>query len=210
MTTRTPALYERYPVLASSAFEIDAALDVLVAAFGAQNKLLICGNGGSASDSEHIVGELMKSFCRRRPIASELADKLRVIGGEEGADTAAKLEGALPAVALTSQVALSTAVANDIGGEMVFAQQVYGLGRPGDVLLGISTSGNSRNVIRAFMVARACGLKTIALTGRSGGRLKALADVAVCVAADRVAEIQELHLPIYHAWCVAVEEHFFS
>ena len=189
--------------------ELGAALDLLVAAFRAGNKLLVCGNGGSAADSEHIVAELMKGFLKRRPISPAQAAQLEAAGKADGKTIAQRLQGALPAISLASPLSLITAIGNDIDFEMVFAQQVYGLGRDGDVLLGISTSGNSRNVSNAVIVAKALGLGTIVLTGRSGGTLAPLADVSIKVPADDIAEIQELHLPVYHWLSTELEEIFF-
>jgi D-sedoheptulose 7-phosphate isomerase len=190
---------------------MEAALAAMISSFKSGGKLLVCGNGGSAADSEHLVGELLKGFLLRRPIPEEEFTALREIGGDAGEEIASLLEGALPAIALTSHPSLSTAVANDCKrGDMSFAQQVYGLGRADDVLLGISTSGNSQNVINAFYVARLRGLTTILLTGRSGGSLGDIADISIRVPADNVVEIQELHLPVYHALAIALEEHFFG
>jgi D-sedoheptulose 7-phosphate isomerase len=200
---------ERYPVLQECGPALERALDLFLATYEQGGKLLICGNGGSAADSEHIVGELMKGFLRPRPLPADLRHRLAADAGDEGRMIADHLQGALPAIALTGHLALATAIANDTRADMVFAQQVYGLGKPGDTLLGISTSGNARNVAHAFHVAKACGLHTVALTGRAGGVLATLADVAVCAPADTVVAIQELHLPIYHAWCIALEAHFF-
>jgi len=209
MTSHLSRLTERYPALAPCAIDIAAAFDVLENLFSSGNKLLICGNGGSAADSEHMVGELMKGFMKPRKIPAADAAKVEKSGGADGAAVSARLQGALPAIALTSQVSLNTAVSNDTHAEMIFAQQVYGLGRKGDAVLGISTSGNARNVINAFIVARALEMKTIALTGRSGGRLPPFADIVIRVPADSVLEIQELHLPVYHALCVELEDRFF-
>jgi D-sedoheptulose 7-phosphate isomerase len=209
MTSHLSRLTERYPVLASCAGDIAAAFDVLQNLFSSGNKLLICGNGGSAADSEHMVGELMKGFMKPRKIPADDAAKVEKSGGADGAAVSARLQGALSAIALTSQVSLNTAVSNDTHAEMIFAQQVYGLGRKGDAVLGISTSGNARNVINAFIVARALEMKTIALTGRNGGLLPPFADIAIRVPADSVLEIQELHLPVYHALCVELEDRFF-
>ena len=203
-------LIARYPALDSCCSDIVSAIDILRDVFSSGRKLLVCGNGGSAADSEHIVGELMKGFLKKRPIGDAVREQLEVIAGAEGAEIAATLQGALPAIALTSQVSLTSAVSNDTNSNMVFAQQVYGLGETGDALLGISTSGNSRNVINAFIVAKVLGLRTIALTGRSGGRLASLAEISIRVPADGVAEIQEFHLPVYHALCIDLEETFFS
>src|SRR3954447_8346819 len=178
MSTRLSSLFERYPTLRSCEGELRAAFDLLVAVYQGGNKLLICGNGGSAADSEHIVAELMKGFLQRRPISARDAAKLEVAGGKE---IASRLEGALAAISLPSQMSLLTAVANDGDYDLTFAQQVYGLGRPGDALLAISTSGRSMNVCNAVIVAKAFGLKSIALTGKSGGNLAPLADIAIKV-----------------------------
>lgn len=189
--------------------DLSAALDLLVAAYRAGNKLLVCGNGGSAADSEHIVAELMKGFLKRRPISASHAAQLEVAGKTDGKTIAERLQGALAAISLAAPVSLTSAIANDIDFEMIFAQQVYGLGRPGDVLLGISTSGNSKNVSNAVIVAKALGLKSVVLTGRSGGALAPLADVSIKVPADDIVEIQELHLPVYHWLSTELEDTFF-
>jgi D-sedoheptulose 7-phosphate isomerase len=209
MKSSIQRLLTRYPQLEVCAADIDRAVEVIAAAFRAGGKLLVCGNGGSAADSEHVVSELMKAFVRPRPVGEEFTAKLEAAADELGRGIGARLEGALPAISLVSQPALNTAVLNDTSGEMIFAQQVYGLGRPGDVLLCISTSGNSRNVINAAVVARAAGVQVVALTGRAGGNLLRFAHVAVRAPADAVAEIQELHLPIYHCLCIELEEQFF-
>ncbi|MEY2518457.1 MAG: D-sedoheptulose 7-phosphate isomerase [Verrucomicrobiota bacterium] len=210
MKERLSLLLKRYPILQSCESELTAAFDVLVTAYRSGNKLLICGNGGSAADSEHIVAELMKGFLKRRPISAEHASQLEQAAGSAGRAIAARLQGTLAAVSLPSQVSLITAIANDLDFDMIFAQQVYGLGRPGDVLLAISTSGRSKSVSNAVLVAKAFGVKSIALTGRSGGDLAPLADVAIKVPSDDVAEIQELHLPVYHWLSTELEETFFS
>jgi D-sedoheptulose 7-phosphate isomerase len=210
MKKRLSLLLERYPVLRPCEKELGAALDLLVVAYQAGNKLLVCGNGGSAADSEHMVAELMKGFLKRRPIPSSHQAQLEAAHPTDGKTIASRLQGALPAISLASPLSLTSAIANDIAFEMIFAQQVYGLGRPGDVLLGISTSGNSKNVSNAVIVAKAVGLRTIALTGRSGGALAPLADTAIKVPADDIAEIQELHLPVYHWLSTELEETFFG
>jgi D-sedoheptulose 7-phosphate isomerase len=206
VSTGLSILFERYPVLRGCEKELRAALDGLAAVYRSGNKLLVCGNGGSAADSEHIVGELMKGFLKRRPISAEHAAKLDAAGGNE---IASRLQGALAAISLPSQMSLLTATANDGNYDLTFAQQVYGLGRPGDALLAISTSGQSRNVCNAVIVAKAFGLKSIALTGKSGGELATVADVSIKVPADNVAEIQELHLPVYHWLSTELEAMFF-
>jgi D-sedoheptulose 7-phosphate isomerase len=205
-----PRLLDRHPILKPCADDLTAALGILIAAYKAGNKLLVCGNGGSAADSEHIVAELMKGFFKRRPIPAEHATQLEQAGQADGKAVAGRLQGSLAAVSLVSHVSLITAIGNDTDFDMIFAQQVYGLGRPGDVLLGISTSGNSRDVVNAVVVARAFGLRTIILTGGAGGALAPMADVAIKVPADSVAEIQELHLPVYHWLSTELEETFFA
>jgi D-sedoheptulose 7-phosphate isomerase len=209
MSTRLASLLQRYRALEACEKDLVAAFDLLIAAYNNGNKLLVCGNGGSAADSEHIVGELMKGFLKRRPISGEQAAKLEASGGEAGKVIANRLQGTLAAISLPSQMSLLTATANDGDFEMVFAQQVYGLGKPGDVLLAISTSGSSKNICNAVIVARAFGLKTIALTGKSGRDLAPLVDVAIKVPSDDVVEIQELHLPVYHWLSTELEAAFF-
>jgi D-sedoheptulose 7-phosphate isomerase len=203
-------LTERYPDLSGCADSISEAHALLKTAFSGSSKLLVCGNGGSAADSEHIVGELMKGFRLRRPISA--ADRKRFVElfPEDGTAIADHLQGALPAIALTGAIALNTAFSNDVAPEMAFAQQVYGYGVAGDVLIGISTSGNSANVIRAAQVARMLRMKVIGLTGPSGGRLAQFCDVVIRAPGNETAEVQERHLPIYHALCAALEREFFS
>jgi phosphoheptose isomerase len=209
VNTGLSSLFERYPTLQACEIELRAAFDLLAAAYKNGNKLLVCGNGGSAADSEHIVAELMKGFLKRRPISAADRTKLEESSGAAGKAIATRLQGTLAAISLPSQMSLVTATANDGDFDMVFAQQVYGLGRPGDVLLAISTSGKSKNICNAVVVARAFGLKSIALTGKSGGDLAPLADVAINVPSDNVAEIQELHLPVYHWLSTELEAAFF-
>lgn len=203
-------LITRYPVLESSKGDIAAAYELIKAAYDKGGKLLIAGNGGSASDSEHIVGELMKGFTRRRPMGEDFKLKLMQADSELGSELGAKLQGALPAIALTGHNALSTAYANDVDGSFTFAQQLYGYGSEGDVFLGISTSGNSRNILAAAAVAKAKGIKTIGLTGGTGGKLKEAADCAIVVPVSETYKIQELHLPVYHALCRMLEETYFA
>jgi D-sedoheptulose 7-phosphate isomerase len=205
---RLASLLQRYRALEACEKKLTAAFDLLAAAYKNGNKLLVCGNGGSAADSEHIVAELMKGFLKRRPISPAHTAQLEAAGAA-GKEIARRLQGTLAAISLPSQMSLLTATANDNDFDMVFAQQVYGLGRPGDVLLAISTSGNSRNICNAVIVAKAFGLKSIALTGRSGGDLAPLADVAIKVPSDNVAEIQEMHLPVYHWLSTELEAAFF-
>ena len=203
-------LITRYPVLESSKGDIAAAYELMKAAYDNGGKLLIAGNGGSASDSEHIVGELMKGFTKRRPVDEDFKLRLMQADAGLGAELAAKLQGTLPAIALTGHDALSTAYANDVDGSFTFAQQLYGYGSEGDVFLGISTSGNSRNILAAAAVAKAKGIKTIGLTGGTGGKLKEAADCAIVVPVSETYKIQELHLPVYHALCRMLEETYFA
>ena len=192
-------LYERYPRLKDCESEIAKAFDLLLTCYKNGGKVLTCGNGGSAADAEHIVGELLKKFRKHRDIDSGVAAKLPP-------ELVAKLEGALPAVSLVSMSGILTAFANDVAWETAFAQQVYGLGNPGDVLIALSTSGNSANCVNAALVARAKGLKVISMTGAGGGRLGELADAAIRVPEAETFKVQELHLPVYHALCAALEE----
>ena len=171
---------------------------------------MIAGNGGSAADSEHIVGELMKGFVKRRPLSEELKQALEAADPIRGKELAEKLQGALPAIALTNHAALSSAFANDVDGVLSYAQQVNGYGRAGDVFLGISTSGNAENVMYAAVTARAKGMRVIALTGKTGGNLGAFADISIIVPEQETYKIQELHLPIYHALCLMLEERFYE
>ena len=195
-------LYVRYPQLTGCKGEIAKAFDLLLTCYRGGGKVLTCGNGGSAADAEHIVGELLKKFRKHRDIDSAVAAKLPP-------ELVAKLEGALPAVSLVSMSGILTAFANDVAWEAAFAQQVYGLGNSGDVLIALSTSGNSANCVNAALVARAKGLKVVAMTGAGGGRLGELADAAIKVPESETYKIQELHLPVYHALCSAVEDALF-
>lgn len=202
-------LIERYPALSSVKEEIKKSYELLEVCYEAGGKLLIAGNGGSCADAEHIVGELMKGFVKRRSVSDEFKEALKEIDPELGSALAQKLQGGLPAIALTGHPGLSTAFLNDVDGEMIFAQQTYGYGKKGDVLLGISTSGNSKNVMYAMTAAKALGMKTIGLTGKDGGQLKHAADVTIVVPETETFKIQELHLPVYHALCLMLEERFF-
>jgi D-sedoheptulose 7-phosphate isomerase len=190
--------------------EIENAARAIIRSFENGGKLLACGNGGSSSDSDHIVGELMKSFEGGRPLNPELKEKLTAIGGERGSYLAENLQQGLPAISLTAHTALTTAVANDIDAAVIFAQQITGYGNAGDVLIAMSTSGNSQNVIDAIIVAKAKGLVTIGFTGESGGKLKEICDFLINVPERRTAYVQELHLPVYHTLCLMVEDHFFK
>jgi len=192
----------RYPALEVCRGDVVAAFEVLLAAYRSGGKVLTCGNGGSAADAGHIVGELMKCFRKRRELPAAIAAKLRP-------ELAAKLEGALPAVSLVSMEGLVTAFANDVAWETAFAQQVLALARPGDVLMALSTSGNSANCVAAAEVMRAVGGRSIALTGQAASRLSAVCDVAIRVPETETFRVQELHLPVYHALCAMLEEELF-
>ena len=202
-------LLRRYPVLEPVKESVIQAYEMLRECYGTGHKLLVAGNGGSGADSEHIVGELMKGFKKARKLPSDMAQKLEEADPQAGKLLAGKLQGALPAIALTSHPALSTAFLNDVDGNLIYAQQVYGYGVEGDVLLAISTSGNAENIRYACVTARAKGIKVIGLTGRDGGRLKKEADAAIVVPETETFKIQELHLPIYHTLCLMLEECFF-
>jgi D-sedoheptulose 7-phosphate isomerase len=196
-------LLENYPVLDVCRDQILSAFDVMRDSYASGGKLLLCGNGGSASDADHIAGELLKGFQSRRPLPSPFREAL-------GEDLADKLQGALPAIPLGNFTALNSAYLNDVDGEYTYAQLVYGLGKPGDVLLGLSTSGNAKNVGNALRTARALGLRTVGLSGESGGAMRELCDVCICVPSSETYRIQEYHLPIYHCLCLLLEQAFFS
>ncbi|MCI6757081.1 MAG: SIS domain-containing protein [Lachnospiraceae bacterium] len=203
-------LIQRYPALHLCEEDILRAYQILRSCYQQDGLLLVCGNGGSGADSEHIAGELMKEFARRRPLPPDMKERLTEKYDKEGAYLAAHIQGALPVIPLTGNIALSTAYANDAVPDLVFAQQVFGYGKKQNVLLGISTSGNSRNVIYAMEMAGALGMKSIALTGKTGGRLKDIANVTICAPAQSTPDIQELHLPIYHCICRMLEDEFFG
>lgn len=204
------ALEERYPQLSVCNDAIKGAYEIMEQAYANGRKLLVCGNGGSASDSEHIVGELMKEFKLKRKVYKNQADAMKRIDSELGSVLAEHLQGALPAITLTGHSSLTTAFMNDSLPELIFAQQVNGYGKAGDVFLGISTSGNSRNVLFAAVAAKAKGLKVIGLTGAKDSRLAHLADLCIQVPETETYKIQELHLPVYHCLCMMLEEHFFG
>lgn len=203
-------LVDHYPDLESCVGDIQAAYDLLSTTYRKGGKLLICGNGGSAADSDHIVGELMKGFELKRPIKDDLRQQLNKISPEMGTYLADHLQGALPAISLSAHAALTTAISNDTVGDIAFAQQVLGYGKQGDALIGISTSGNSLNVRYAIVVAKALGMHTIGLTGQSGGAMRDLCDVTICAPYERTLAIQERHLPIYHTLCIMLEQEFFK
>ena len=203
-------LIRRYPQLISIKKQIIDAYLVMEDCFVHDGKLMIAGNGGSAADSEHMAGELMKRFKIPRPVTKEFSDKLIAIDPVRGPKLSHNLERGLMAIPLVAHEALTTAYINDVDGYGVFAQQLLGFGRVGDVFLGISTSGNSQNVLNAVVVAKASGIKVIGLTGADGGELACVSDVAVRVPENETYLIQELHLPIYHCWCLMLEDAFFG
>ena len=205
-------LIERYPALAVCREDLRAAVQAICESYAGGHKLLVCGNGGSASDSEHIVGELMKGFLLPRKLGAQERQAFEKACPASAAYLMENLQGTLPAVSLVNSVGLGTAFANDQAPDLVFAQQVFGLGAAGDVLIAISTSGSSQNVLYALDVARAKGLRTIALTGEKGGRMAAehLAETVIRVPATETFKIQEYHLPVYHMLCIAAENEFFG
>ncbi len=195
-------LFRRYPQLEACRASVKSAFETLRACYLSGGKVLVCGNGGSAADAEHIVGELMKAFRKPRAIPLGVASRLRP-------EVAARLEGALPAVSLVSMSGILTAFANDVAWEMGFAQQVLGLARAGDVLIALSTSGNSADCVAAAEVMRAAGGAVVAFTGAGASRLSEQSDVVVRVPETETRKVQELHLPVYHALCAMLEEELF-
>lgn len=193
-------LLSRYPALSVCEKQISDTLELMIKTYERGGKVLVCGNGGSAADSEHIVGELMKGFHLKRTVHDErIPVELR-----------SKLQGALPAISLPSQVAVLSAFINDVDPQMLYAQLVYGYASDKDLVIGISTSGNSENIVNAVTVAKAIGAKTVALTGEKPSRLSELCDVTINVPSCETYEIQEYHLPVYHYLCAGLEKHFFS
>lgn len=194
------SLLSRYSALSVCEKQISDTLELMIKTYERGGKVLVCGNGGSAADSEHIVGELMKGFHLKRTVHDErIPVELR-----------SKLQGALPAISLPSQVAVLSAFINDVDPQMLYAQLVYGYASDKDLVIGISTSGNSENIVNAVTVAKAIGAKTVALTGEKPSRLSELCDVTINVPSCETYEIQEYHLPVYHYLCAALEKHFFS
>lgn len=203
-------LLTRYPALKCCAEEIGKTAEILISGFKAGNKLMLCGNGGSCADCEHITGELMKGFLSRRPISPEKRAEMKKLNPDIGEDVLSKLQLAVPAIPLPSLTALNSAFCNDVDPSLVYAQELMGLGTPGDMLLCISTSGNSANCAAAAEVGKALGLTVIALTGAKGGRLKEKADICICVPETETFKVQELHLPVYHYLCAEVEATIFG
>ncbi len=210
MKKHLDTLIARYPDVSGLVTDLERAFSLWRDSFASGHKTLICGNGGSAADSEHIVGELMKGFLRKRPVAEEFTRQAEATFGEHGVYLASHLQGALSAISLNSQQSLLTAYSNDVAFDMAYAQQVYGYGRTGDVLLALSTSGNAQNVVNAVQVAKLRSLRTIAFTGSPGGKLATLCDVVIKVPDHKTYRIQERHLAIYHTLCIMLEESFFE
>ena len=196
-------LVNRYPLLGGCAEDIERAFMLMWDCYKNGGKVLICGNGGSAADAEHWSGELMKGFFKTRPISDSAESKL-------GPELSKNLQGALPTIPLTGYISLSTAFANDVNAVYLYSQLTWGLGRKNDILIGISTSGNSDNIVYALQTARAKGMKTIGLSGESGGRMNDITDVCIRVPETEVHKIQEYHLPVYHTICLMLEDAFFS
>lgn len=203
-------LLTRYPQLSCCEADIRTACELLIASFEKGGKLLLCGNGGSAADAEHISGELLKGFLSKRPLPAPEKEQLLQKDASLLASLIDSIQGGLPAIPLPSLTALSTAFSNDVEPRYTFAQEVWALGAPGDVLWCLSTSGNAENTAAAAKLAAAKGLKVISMTGKSGGLLRSLSDVCICVPESETYKVQELHLPVYHYICAAVEAHFFA
>lgn len=203
-------LLRNYPELAICKNAVLTAFNLMLGCYTKGGTIMVCGNGGSAADAEHMAGELMKGFKNKRPLSNRQRDMLLSANPEEGIYLAENLQQAIPAISLASQSALFTAFINDVCPDMVFAQQVFGYGKAGDVLFAISTSGNSANVVHACKVARSFGIKTIGLTGELGGKLREACDVTICVPARETFRIQEYHLPVYHTLCAMVEQDAFG
>lgn len=206
----------QYKELEACKDDILAAYSILVSAYKNNGKVLLAGNGGSAADCEHINGELMKGFMKKRPVGEEtrcnIINAVKVSGyrDEYAEYISSNLQGTLPSISLVSHSALVSAFSNDVAADMIFAQQIFGYGEKNDVFIGLSTSGNSKNIIYGAITAKAKGMKVIAMTGRSGGELKNIADVTIKVPSDITPRIQEYHLPVYHMLCEALEEEFFN
>lgn len=203
-------LIDRYKELDYCFVAIEQAIQQIIECYKHEGKLLVCGNGGSASDSQHIVGELMKGFVLERRLSIDKREKIKKIFPENSQYLIENLQEALPAISLVGETALSTAYANDKAPDLAFAQQVLGYGRKNDILIAISTSGNSSNVLYAAQIAKINEMKVISLTGSSGGKLKRFSDILINVPSNETYIIQEYHLPIYHTLCLAVENEFFN
>ena len=203
-------LIERYPVLASCEDDIKKAVDAMIACYERGNKILLCGNGGSCADCDHIVGELMKGFLKLRPIDESEKARMKAASPALDDELLSKLQCGLLAISLPSIAALNSAFCNDVDPELIYAQSLFALAKEGDLLIGLSTSGNAKNVFAAVKVAKALGVKVIGMTGAKGGKLYENSDICIRVPENETFKIQELHLPVYHYLCAAVEGHFFK
>ena len=206
----TNELIKRYPALEDIREDIEKATQEIIDCYENGGKVLLCGNGGSAADCEHISGELMKGFLKKRPLSDERKKEMQKRMPEADADLLLKLQCGLPAISLPSMLSLNSAYCNDVDPELIYAQSVLALAKENDILIALSTSGNSKNVCAAVKVAKALGCRVIGLTGKKGGMLKEYADICICVPEYETFKIQELHLPIYHCICAAVEAHFYD
>lgn len=203
-------LIQRYPILKDCEADIKTAAEKIIACYENGGKLILCGNGGSSSDCDHIVGELMKGFLKMRPLNEQQKAQMKASCSLLDDDTLEKLQGALPAISLPNISGLNSAFCNDVDPELIYAQSLMSLGNKGDILLALSTSGNSKNVFAAAKVAKGLGLTVIGLTGKTGGKLKGVSDICICAPETETFKIQELHLPIYHFLCAETEAHFFK
>ena len=203
-------LLNRYPALEICAGDIEKAKDLIIDCYKKGGKVLLCGNGGSAADCDHIVGELMKGFLSKRPLSDTQKAQMKEACPALSEEVLSKLQSGLPAISLPGLTALNAAFCNDVDPELIYAQSVLALGKPGDILIGLSTSGNAKNVCAAAQVAKGLGMIVIGLTGATGGKLKPLSQTCICVPETETFKVQELHLPVYHYICAAVERHFFQ
>ena len=203
-------LLSRYPQLISCKEDIENAVKAIINCYENGGKLILCGNGGSCADCDHIVGELMKGFLKFRPLSDDKKAEMKKNCDLVDEEILCKLQGGLPAISLPSITALNSAFCNDVDPELMYAQPLMSLANENDILIGLSTSGNSRNVFGAVKVAKALGIKVIGLTGKTGGKLKGIADICICAPETETFKIQELHLPIYHYICAKVEESFYT
>jgi D-sedoheptulose 7-phosphate isomerase len=203
-------MLKRYPTLEKCSNDIEKAFDLCRQSFTNNGSLFLCGNGGSAADADHISGELLKGFILKREIPEDVKEELIEYFGDAGEFIGERLQRGLRAISLTGHPALSTAFGNDVDASLIFAQQLYALGNKGDVVIGLSTSGNADNVLKCFQVAAVKGIKTILLTGRDGGKCGKIADISIIVPENETYLIQELHLPIYHTLCLMIEDYFYG
>lgn len=202
-------LFARYPALDSCRDDILKAFHMILDCYKNGGKVLLAGNGGSAADCDHFTGEMTKSFRFKRSVGAEMESKMEEYFGDAGKELCSHLEGGLPTIPLTQLTASNTAFGNDVDPQASFAQLVNAIGKKGDIFIGITTSGNSGNILKALMVSKVKEISTIVLTGRTGGKSKALCDICVCAPEDETFKIQEYHLPIYHALCASVEAELF-